>query len=334
MTPLLEATDVSVEYAVRGGVLHAVSKASLTVGPGEVVGVVGDSGSGKSTFVLALLGGTRPGGRITSGSVKFEGQELVGASYERLAEVRGNGIGFITQAPKAAMNPLLKVGRQMTQVLRLRGKASTGAEARALAVRLLTAVGIADPERRMEAYPHELSGGMAQRILIAMALGPEPRLLLADEPTSGLDVTLQAQIMDDLRAGAASVGSSLVIVTHEVGVVAQYCDRLYLMNAGEVVEQCEVSTFFKRPRHPASLALLTPEDPDSPAALRLAGLPVDRRNLPLGCYLHPRCPLATAEAGCLAVHPDLVEVEPGHSVRCHRHDVVAGLLSRGAERAD
>lgn len=333
MTALLEATGVSVEYTVRDGTLHAVNDASVRVMAGEVVGLVGDSGSGKSTLVRALLGATGPGGRIVSGSVKFEGEELVGASYDRLSRVRGSGIGFITQAPKAAMNPLVRVGQQLTTILRHRGMADNSRDAQALAVRLLTAVGIAEPERRLRAYPHELSGGMAQRILFAMAVGPKPRLLLADEPTSGLDVTLQAQLLDDLRAAAASAGSSLVIVTHEVGVVAQYCDRLYLMNAGEVVEACDVNSFFERPRHPASLALLTPDDPGAPGALRLTGLPVDRRRLPAGCYMHPRCPLADVEAGCMAEHPELVEVEPGHHVRCHRHQAVEHLLSRGARRA-
>jgi len=320
---LLEARDLTIEYASRDQTLRAVSSASIEVGGGEVVGILGDSGSGKSTLLLGLLGMARPGGRLSSGSVRYDDTELVGASAAVLARIRGQQIGFITQQPKASLNPLSRVGDQITAGMVRRGRVADKAAARRLAIELFTTVGIADAERRLRAWPHELSGGMAQRVLIAMALSTQPRVLLADEPTSGLDVTLQAQILDDLRVAASTVGSSLVIVTHDVGVVAQYCDRVYVMNAGEVVEAAPIREFFARPRHPASLALLTAEDPKQFGRLRLSGLPVDRRHLPEGCFMQARCPFAEPAPGCLDVHPGLLAVGPGHRVRCHRHEVVA-----------
>ena len=319
---LLEARDLTVEYAGRGQTLRAVSGASIAVERGEVVGILGDSGSGKSTLLLALLGMTRTGGVISGGSVRYDGVEIIGASRSVLAGIRGEQIGIITQQPKASLDPLARVGDQVAAALIRKGRAKGKVAARALAVELFRSVGIADSERRLRAWPHELSGGMAQRVLIALALSTEPRILLADEPTSGLDVTLQAQILDDLRVAAMTVGSSLVIVTHDVGVVAQYCDRVYVMNAAEIVERAPTTDFFSAPGHPASLALLTAENADV-GRLRLAGLPVDRRHLPAGCYLQSRCPFVEAADGCLDVHPPLVETHERHFVRCHRSAVVA-----------
>jgi len=255
--------------------------------------------------------------------VRYDGTELVGASPAVLARIRGEQLGFVTQHPKASLNPLARVGDQVIATLIRRGRAASKEAARRLAIELFASVGIADAERRLRAWPHELSGGMAQRVLIAMALSSQPRILLADEPTSGLDVTLQAQILDDLRAAATTLGSSLVIVTHDVGVVAQYCDRVYVMNAGEVVETAPTPQFFSTPRQPASLALLTAEDPDRYGNLRLLGPPVDRRHLPTGCLMQSRCPFSDPSAGCLDDHPLLLDAGGGHHVRCHRQSVVA-----------
>lgn len=324
---LLAARDLTITYAGRDETLTAVSSASIEIAGGEIVGILSDSGSGKSTLLLGLLGMTRPGGRLSSGSVRYDGTELVNAPASVLSRIRGQQLGFITQHPKASLNPLARVGDQVMATLVRRGRAADRAEARTLAIELFTSVGIADAERRLRAWPHELSGGMAQRVLIAMALSGQPRVLLADEPTSGLDVTLQAQILDDLRAAATTAGSSLVIVTHDVGVVAQYCDRVYVMNAGEVVETARTTDFFATPRQPASLALLTAEDPERFGDLRLVGLPVDRRHLPPGCFMQARCPFVDAAAGCLDDHPALVDAGRDHQVRCHRHELVAA--SRG-----
>jgi oligopeptide/dipeptide ABC transporter ATP-binding protein len=323
---LLEVANVSVDYSAEGARLLAVSDVSMHVDPGEIVALVGDSGSGKSTLVLALLGLTRAGGSIVSGSIRFEGKELIGAKESELARIRGSQIGFITQHPKAALNPVMRVGTQLALALRAHDKHLTNRDARARARDLFGRVGIADPERRLQAYPHELSGGMAQRILIAIALAGNPSLLLADEPTSGLDVTMQAQILDDLKEKAREVGSSLVLVTHDLGIVANYADRVYLMNSGEVVEACTVDTFFRRPAHPAALALMAVQQESASDEFnrrhRLRGLPVDRRHLPEGCWLHPRCPFAEPDAGCATTHPQLEIVASGHSSRCHRTSAV------------
>lgn len=325
---VLEAADLSVSYVSRGGTLLAVSEVSVRVEPGEIVGIVGDSGSGKSTLLLALLGMTRPGGQISAGTVCYQGTDLVRAGSDELTAIRGRQIGFITQHPKASFNPMIRVGDQLVSTLRRADRTASRQRARETALSLFRNVGIADPERSLAAYPHELSGGMAQRALIALALAPQPKVLLADEPTSGLDATLQAQVLDTIRDGARSVGSSLVIVTHDVGVVAQYCDRVYLMNSGEVAEEGDVRALFSSPRHPAAIALLGSEANSPDARYRLTGLPPDRRNLPSGCYLHRRCPFVLAEAGCSTVHPELLEVDGSHRVRCHRDAAIAEMRQR------
>lgn len=324
---LLDVKDLCVEYRTDGGAFKALSNVSLTVSGGEVVGIIGDSGSGKSSLVLALLGMARPGGWIAGGSVKVEGVEVLGASRAILEQVRGRRVGFISQQPKASLNPVQRVGNQLVTVLRAKGSA-TRAEAPQRALQLLRRVGIADAERRMKAFPHELSGGMAQRVLIAIALAADPALILADEPTSGLDVTLQAQILDDLKRAARDAGSSLVIITHDIGLVGRYCDRVYVLNAGEVVETGPVGSFFERPRHPAGASLLAVERIGGDRSLTLSGLPIDRRRLPAGCWMVSRCPLAEASSGCLDAHPELEEVEPGRWVRCHRQDIVAQRAAR------
>ncbi len=319
----LEARDVVVEFESRGSSLRAVSGVSIRVNAGESVGIVGDSGSGKSSLLLALLGTARPGGLIASGSIKYDGVEILGARPRVVAEVRRKQVGFITQHPKASFNPLARVGDQIVSVLLRSGQSASKSEAKIAAFELFRSVGMADPGQRLRAYPHELSGGMAQRALIALAMAKKPRVLLADEPTSGLDVTLQAQVLDTIREGAKALGSSLVIVTHDIGVVAEYCDRVYLMSSGEVVEEAAVSSFLTRPRHPAALALLATDEEHDAGKFRLLGLPPDRRHLPQGCYLNRRCAFAATDAGCFDAHPEFEETVGEHRVRCHRHELVA-----------
>jgi oligopeptide/dipeptide ABC transporter ATP-binding protein len=323
---LLEVTGLSVEYTSVGQVNRAVNDFSFTCDAGEVVGLVGESGSGKSTAILATLGLTRAGAHITSGSVRLDGRELLGLSDEQWRQIRGVQIGLITQNPRGALNPVMRVGPQIATVYMAHHPAVKKDGARERALELLRMVGINDPERRLEAFPHELSGGMAQRVLIAMALSCSPKLLLADEPTSGLDVTVQAQVLDDLRAAATDVGSSLVLVTQDLGIVANYCDRVYQLHAGECVEQAPTTTFFDRPAHPASAALLMAQRSVATEAFRLHGFPIDGRRLPSGCWLHPRCPFVDDAAGCRTVRPELREVEPDHAVRCHRWQHVQRAL--------
>ncbi|MEZ5100007.1 MAG: ABC transporter ATP-binding protein [Thermoleophilia bacterium] len=324
---LLDVKGLTVEYVSVGQVNHAVNDISFHVEAGEVIGIVGESGSGKSTAMLGVLGLTRAGARIAGGSVVFDGSDMLKLSDDDARKIRGAKIGLVTQNPRGALNPVMRVGAQIEKVYRSHNEV-TEEQAKARALELLQIVGINDPERRLQAFPHELSGGMAQRVLIAMALACSPKLLLADEPTSGLDVTVQAQVLDDLRAAVTSVGSSLVLVTQDLGIVANYCDRVYLMHAGEIVEEAPTEAFFSRPAHPASAALLLAQRRGEGAdEFKLRGFPIDGRRLPPGCWLHPRCPFVDEAAGCRTQHPDLYEAGAGHVSRCHRFGHVQSKLA-------
>jgi oligopeptide/dipeptide ABC transporter ATP-binding protein len=323
MTNLLEVANLSVEYRPLGQKPHsAVMNLSLNVPAGTIVGLVGESGCGKSTTSLACIKLTRGAGVIASGSVRLDGQELLTMSDRQLQAVRGKQVGYITQNPRASLHPVMRVGDQISAVYRAHTRASP-AVARGRVLELLQLVGINDPARRYSAYPDQLSGGMAQRIVIAMALACSPRLIIADEPTSGLDVTVQGQILDDLLHSVRTVGSGLLLVTQNLAIVANYCDDIYLMHAGEIVEHGTTSTFFARPAHPASLALLTAERRLQGTGVRLHGMPVDVRVRPDGCQLAPRCPFVSDAAGCRHVHPELVEVQAGQVSRCLRAAEVA-----------
>jgi len=322
LIPLL-VQGLSIEYRASQTVNKAVNAVSFSVDSGEVVGLVGESGSGKSTAILGVLGLTRRGGYITGGDVLIEGRSTTHLREEEWRQVRGARIGLITQNPRASLNPVMRVGPQIMKVYQAHNKADNS-EARARALSLLRAVGINDPERRFFAFPHELSGGMAQRAVIAMALSCSPRVLIADEPTSGLDVTIRAQVLDDLRRVVSSSGSSLLLVTQDLGIVANYCDRVYMMHVGEIVEEAGVDAFFNTPAHPATAALMAAHLKELRPRLALRGFPIDGRRLPSGCWLHPRCPFAEAADGCFERHPPPYEVEPGHWSRCHRYrEVIA-----------
>jgi oligopeptide/dipeptide ABC transporter ATP-binding protein len=249
---ILAARDLCVAY---GHAPPVVDGLDITIRQGEVVGLLGESGCGKSTAAYALLGLARPPGKITRGRIDFEGRDLLRLSGEALRAVRGRDIGLIVQNPRAALNPMLRVGRQIGTVFRAHHKADEAA-ARARAIAMLRLVGINDPERRIESYAHELSGGMAQRVLIAMALSSAPKLLVADEPTSGLDVTIQAQLLDQMWQATRSAGSAVLLVTQETGIVANYCDRVLVMHGGRIVEDLPTRTFFASARHPVSRAIL------------------------------------------------------------------------------
>jgi peptide/nickel transport system ATP-binding protein len=249
---ILEARDLSVAY---GSLPPIVDGLDITIRQGEVVGLLGESGCGKSTAAYALLGLARPPGKIARGRVDFEGRNLLTLPGEALRAIRGRDIGLIVQNPRAALNPMLRVGRQIANVFRAHQTADEAA-ARTRAIEMLRLVGINDPERRVESYAHELSGGMAQRVLIAMALSSAPKLLVADEPTSGLDVTIQAQLLDQMWQATRSTGSAVLLVTQETGIVANYCDRVLVMHGGRIVEDVSTRTFFAAARHPASRAIL------------------------------------------------------------------------------
>jgi peptide/nickel transport system ATP-binding protein len=316
--PLLEVSNLRTYFRTDEGEARAVDGVSFTVEAGEVVGIVGESGSGKSVTSLSILRLIpEPPGRILPGSsVRFKGEELVTASEDRLRQIRGNDIAMIFQEPMTSLNPVYTVGAQIMEALRLhRGLGKR--EARERAIELLRMVGIADPEARVDAYPHQLSGGMRQRVMIAMALSCEPDLLIADEPTTALDVTIQAQILELLRDLQQRLGMAMILITHDLGVVAQVCDRVLVMYAGEVVEEGSVEQIFRNPRHPYTQGLLQAIPRLGQERDRLATIPgavPSALAWPTGCRFHPRCPYGwelTARE-----HPELFDVEPGHRSRC------------------
>ncbi len=296
---LLDVRDLRTWFDAERGVARAVDGVSFHVDAGETLGIVGESGCGKTVTALSLLGLVgRPAGRILEGSsIRLRGEELVGAAKERLRDVRGNEIAMIFQEPAASLNPVFPVGDQIVEVLRAhRGMNRT--DARAEAVRRLEEVGIPDPGRRVDAYPHQLSGGMSQRVMIAMALACEPALLVADEPTTALDVTVQAQILQLLDELKARHGMAMILVTHDLAVVSEVCDRVAVMYAGRIVETGRVEAVFVRPAHPYTRALLDaiPVAGGADGPLRaIAGNVPAATSWPEGCRFRPRCPLAFAK---------------------------------------
>ncbi len=253
--PILSVHDLRVGYEVPGALVTPVQSVSFDIRPREVVGLIGDAGSGKSTTALALMGLARAPGKILGGKVMFGGQDLLALPDNEIRKIRGRDIGIIVQNPRSALNPMLRVGRQIGYAYQAHNKANA-TEARAHAIEMLRLVGINDPERRVEALAQELSGGMAQRALIAMALSSHPRLLIADEPTSGLDVTIQAQLLDEMWSTVQKTGSAMLLVTQELGVIANYCDRVLVLHQGRIVEDAPVAQFFSAPQHPYSREVL------------------------------------------------------------------------------
>jgi oligopeptide transport system ATP-binding protein len=316
--PLLRVRDLRTEFRTDDAVVHAVQGVSFTLARGEVLGIVGESGCGKSVTNLSVLGLLpKPQGRVAGGSVLFEGRELVGLPEREMRKVRGNRIAMIFQDPMTSLNPYLTVEEQLAEV----GQLHLGlprAKAVKRAVDLLARVGISDPARRIRSYPHEFSGGMRQRVMIAMALLCDPAILIADEPTTALDVTIQAQILELLQELRRERGMSIILVTHDLGVVAGVCDRILVMYAGMVVEEAPTRDLFRSPSHPYTLALLrSVPRADTPVAGRLAnieGIPPRLDREFTACPFAPRCAFARPES--LAALPALVEFAPGRKRRC------------------
>jgi peptide/nickel transport system ATP-binding protein len=292
-TPLLSLEDVAVHFRTAAGVVRAVDGVTYDVRRGETVAVVGESGCGKSITALAILGLVPPPGRLMKGAIRLEGESLTEASPERLRDIRGDEIAMIFQEPMTSLNPVFTVGDQVGEVLELhRGlsKAAAGEEV----VRLLRLVGIAAPEQRAGEYPHQLSGGMRQRVMIAMALACGPKLLIADEPTTALDVTVQAQILELLKELQSRFGMAILLITHDLGVVAESAHRVVVMYAGRVVEHATARELFAHPRHPYTAGLFRSQPRlHSDDALRpIEGTVPDALHFPAGCRFHPRCPYA------------------------------------------
>jgi oligopeptide/dipeptide ABC transporter ATP-binding protein len=297
-----------------------VDGVNFEVYPGEVLGIVGESGCGKSVTSLSIMRLISPPGKITQGEILFDGKNLLDLSENEMTKVRGNKISMIFQQPQTALNPVFRVEDQIAEVLNIHK--DFGREAgKARAVELLKMVGIPDAERRAEAYPHELSGGMAQRVMIAMALACVPELLIADEPTTALDVTIQAQILDLMRDLRSKMGTSVILITHDLGVVAEMAERVAVMYAGEIVEQSEVGPLFEKPLHPYTVGLIGSIPILGQLKERLDVIPgsvPNLVNLPPGCRFAPRC-TAREKFGltiCTERKPELAEAAPGHLVRC------------------
>jgi oligopeptide/dipeptide ABC transporter ATP-binding protein len=318
--PLLEVKGLKTYFYTEDGVVRAVDGVSFEVYSGEVLGLVGESGCGKSVTSLSIMRLISKPGRIDEGQILLDGQDLLKLPEDEMIKVRGNRISMIFQQPQTALNPVFKVGDQLAEVLDVHQ--DLGREAGwKRAVALLKMVGVPDPERRAEAYPHELSGGMAQRVMIAMALACVPELLIADEPTTALDVTIQAQILDLMRDLRREMGTSVILITHDLGVVAEMAERVAVMYAGEIVEQTDVNSLFDEPLHPYTQGLIGSIPVLGEIKDKLDVIPgsvPNLVNLPPGCRFAPRCQARFKYSCtiCAEVKPELVEVKQGHLVRC------------------
>jgi oligopeptide/dipeptide ABC transporter ATP-binding protein len=315
---LLRVTDLRTYFYTPAGTARAVDGVSFTVGTRETVGIVGESGCGKSVTALSILRLIQPPGRIEPGSrIEFEGKDLMTVDDRAIRHVRGNRIAMVFQEPMTALNPVFTVGDQVAEVARVHAGASRK-DAWARAVEMLGLVGIPSPAERAKAYPHQLSGGMRQRVLIAMALMMNPALVIADEPTTALDVTIQAQILELLQELQERFGTSIMLITHDLGVIAEVADRVIVMYGGEVVEEATVAELFARPHHPYTEGLLEAMPRVGGQRERLAVIPgtvPPPTAWPTGCRFHDRCPYAWDR--CSREHPTLYQIGSGHVSRCH-----------------
>src|SRR6188474_2561046 len=318
MDVLLDVHDLQTQFTTSGGVVRAVDGVSWDVQAGETVALVGESGCGKSVSALSVMRLVdEAAGRIEAGEILYKGRNLLTLTEEQMRSVRGREIAMIFQEPMTSLNPVLSIGRQLTEGLEIHMKMKPP-EARSRALELLAMVGIPDPERRLDQYPHHFSGGMRQRMMIAMALACNPSLILADEPTTALDVTIQAQILELMRDLARRLRIAMLIITHNLGVVARYADRVNVMYAGRIIERASAAELYARPRHPYTLGLLRSVPRlDEPRRARLApieGQPPDMTRLPPGCSFAPRCAFRVER--CTLEAPPLEVVHPGHLSAC------------------
>jgi oligopeptide/dipeptide ABC transporter ATP-binding protein len=328
--PLLDVKGLRTSFYTSDGVVRAVDGIDFSVNRGEIMGLVGESGCGKSVTSLSIMRLVGRPGIIEGGTVMFDGRDLLTLPDAEMRKIRGDRISMIFQQPTSALNPVRDVGRQIAEVLQLH-RGMKADQARARATELLKMVGIPDPDRRIASYPHEMSGGMAQRVMIAMALACEPELLIADEPTTALDVTIQAQILDLMRTLRDETGTAIILITHDLGVVAEMCDRVAVMYAGEIVEQADVITLFREPLHPYTQGLIRSIPVIGDVHDELPVIPGSVPNLidlPAACRFAPRCTVREEKDVALAFerHPELLAVSTGHAVRCWQYHDGNGQL--------
>jgi peptide/nickel transport system ATP-binding protein len=315
--PILSVRDLIVTFATREGTVTAVNGVSLDLHPGEVLGLVGESGSGKSVTGLAILGLIDPPGRIAGGSIRLDGEELIDRPEEELRRLRGRRLAMIFQDPMTTLNPVLRIDTQMIEAIRAHERVSEKA-ARERAAQALVKVGIPSPQERLDAYPHQFSGGMRQRVAIAIALLHRPAVLVADEPTTALDVTIQAQILAEVQALAAETGTAMLWITHDLSVIAGLADRIAVMYAGRIVEEGGVADVLERPIHPYTAGLIGSVPSRNKRGVPLAQIPgmtPSLAKLPQGCPFSPRCPRATVT--CRTVMPEPTPYEGARTARCH-----------------
>ncbi|HEX2130239.1 MAG TPA: ABC transporter ATP-binding protein [Actinophytocola sp.] len=323
VAPLLEVDKLSVEFRTRDGVAKAVREVSWSVNPGETLGLIGESGCGKSATAQAVLGIVdSPPGFVTGGEVRLRGVDLLALDERTRRQTRANEVAIVFQDALSALNPVFTVGFQLAELFRMHRGASR-AEGRRRAIELLDLVGIPDARSRVRAFPHQFSGGQRQRVMIAMALALDPEVLIADEPTTALDVTIQAQILDLLKDVQAERNMGLVLITHDLGVVAEACDNIAVMYAGRIVEQAGVKDIYRNPAHPYTWSLLRSiprVDLQAQTLAAIEGLPPSLTRIPPGCSFHPRCPFARHR--CAEDDPPLYEVGAGRRSACHYWDEV------------
>jgi oligopeptide/dipeptide ABC transporter ATP-binding protein len=321
---ILEIRGLKTYFFTDAGVVRAVDGVDLVVKRGEVLGIVGESGCGKSVTSLSIMRLVGQPGIVVDGEIFFDDEDLLKLTESGMESIRGNRISMVFQQPQSCLNPVFRVGEQITEVLLIHQDMGKD-EAERRAIELLATVGIPEPESRAQAYPHELSGGMAQRVMIAMALACVPQLLIADEPTTALDVTIQAQILDLMRNLRSQMDASIILITHDLGVVAEMCDRVNVMYAGRIVEEADVIELFQRPKHPYTEALIgsTPVLGETDKELiTIPGTVPNLINLPPGCKFAPRCKARVEHELeiCTQEEPELKNVAPNHSVRCWLYD--------------
>ena len=333
--PSLLVRDLRAEFDTAEGVVNAVDGVSFEVYPGETLGIVGESGSGKSVSVMSVLGLLeKPAGTVIGGEVRYRGRDLRNISNSDMRNIRGKEIAMIFQDPMTSLNPVITIGKQIIEALRIADRSMSRSSARKRVIELLTLVGVPDPEKRVDQYPHEYSGGMRQRAMIAMAIANRPSILIADEPTTALDVTIQAQVLDVLKDAQEATGAATIMITHDLGIVAEMADRVVVMYGGRVVETGTVEQVFADPRHPYTVGLMAslPRlNADLDRLVPIKGLPPSLLRPPTGCMFHPRCALYGGRAECHTTAPELVAVSEdadGHTSACHFVAEVPALRQR------